>query len=311
MKLSLEALEVLDAIDRHGSFAAAGEALFKVPSSISYMIGKLEEDLGVTLFDRTGLKAKLTPTGQAVLEDGRRLLRGAIALERRAKKIEAGWESELRIAVDVILPFRILLPYITTFYGENSQTRLLFSHEVSGGPWEALLDGRADFAIGALDHAPNLPGFSSCAIGQVQSAFAVAPGHPLADAVEPLDRSVIGQYRQVEIQDTSRQRLLRPLDLQIGQDFLLVPNLEAKLEAVLAGLGCGFLPGCLVQHCANLGKLKVKEVKEPRPLKQFFAAWNTGDAGLGVQWWIEKLSQGDFINDALIVKTLAATPLSP
>ncbi|SCK30137.1 LysR family transcriptional regulator [Vogesella sp. LIG4] len=310
MKLSLDALEVLDAIDRHGSFAAAGEALFKVPSAISYMVGKLEDDLGVTLFDRSGLKAKLTPTGRAVLEDGRRLLRGAIALERRARKIEAGWESELRIAVDVILPFRILLPYIATFYGENTQTRLLFSHEVSGGPWDALLDGRADLAIGALDRAPNLPGFSSCAIGQVQSAFAVAPGHPLADAEQPLDRSEIGQYRLVEIQDTSRHGLPRPLELQIGQDFLLVPNLEAKLQAVLAGVGCGFLPSCLVQHCVDLGKLKVKEVKEPRAHKQFFAAWNTGDAGLGVQWWVEKLSQGDFINDELIVKMLAAAPLA-
>jgi DNA-binding transcriptional LysR family regulator len=308
MRLSLEALEVLDAIDRHGSFAAAADVLHKVPSSISYVVGKLEEDLGVSLFDRSGLKAKLTPTGQAVLEDGRRLLRGAVELERRAKKIEAGWESELRIAVDVILPFRILLPYVTSFYGENSQTRLLFSHEVSGGPWDALLDGRADLALGALNDSPNLPGFSSCAIGQVEMAFAVAPGHPLADMPEPLDRSVIGQYRMVEVQDTSRQLESRHLDLQSGQDFLLVPNLESKLEAVLGGLGCGFLPSCLVHQCANQGLLKVKLVKEPRPPKLFFAAWNTGDVGLGVQWWIERLSQGDCINDELIVRTLTARP---
>lgn len=310
MKLSLEALEVLDAVDRHGSFASAADALHKVPSSISYMIGKLEEDLGVTLFDRTGLRAKLTPTGLAVLEDGRRLLRGAVELERRARKIEAGWESELRIAVDVLLPFRILLPYVATFYGENSQTRLLFSHEVLGGTWDALLEGRADLALGALNDAPNLPGFSSCSIGQVQMAFAVAPGHPLADDPEPLDRSSIGRYRMVEIHETARQQLSRNLDMQTGQDFLLVPNLEAKLEALLAGLGCGFLPSCLVHHCANIGLLKVKAVKEPRPPRQFFAGWNTGDEGLGVQWWIDRLSQGDFINDALIVKTLATSPLS-
>jgi DNA-binding transcriptional LysR family regulator len=310
MRLSLEALEVLDAIDRHGSFAAAAEVLHKVPSSVSYMISKLEEDLRVTLFDRSGLKAKLTPTGVAVLEDGRRLLRGAVELERRARKIESGWESELRIAVDVILPFRILLPYIETFYGENTQTRLVFSHEVSGGPWEALLEGRADLALGALSDTPNLPGFSSCSLGQVESVFAVSPGHPLAEAAEPLDRSMIGQYRLVEVQDTSRQSLSRRLDVPDGQDFLLVPNLESKLEAVLAGVGCGFLPGCLVQHCANRGLLKVKAVKAPRPPKLFFAAWNTGDAGLGVQWWIDRLGQGDFINDELIVKTLAARPWS-
>ena len=54
LKLSLDALQILDAIDRRGSFAGAGKALHKVPSTISYTVAKLEEDLGVQLFDRVG-----------------------------------------------------------------------------------------------------------------------------------------------------------------------------------------------------------------------------------------------------------------
>jgi len=57
LKLSLDALQILDAIDRRGSFAAAGKALHKVPSTISYTVAKLEEDLGVQLFDRVGPRA--------------------------------------------------------------------------------------------------------------------------------------------------------------------------------------------------------------------------------------------------------------
>ncbi len=53
-KLSLDALEVLKALERRGSYAAAATELFRVPSAITYAMRKLEDDLGVTIFDRRG-----------------------------------------------------------------------------------------------------------------------------------------------------------------------------------------------------------------------------------------------------------------
>ena len=60
MKLSLEALEVIEAIDRKGSYAAAATALNRVPSAVSYTVQKLEQDLDVTLFQKEGRRAVLT-----------------------------------------------------------------------------------------------------------------------------------------------------------------------------------------------------------------------------------------------------------
>ena len=74
MKISLDSLEVLDAIDRKGSFAAAAESLFRVPSAITYTVRKLEEDLGVALFNRSGHRAELTEAGIELLREGRLLL---------------------------------------------------------------------------------------------------------------------------------------------------------------------------------------------------------------------------------------------
>ena len=54
MRLSLEFLQVLDAIDRKGSFAAAAEDLHRVPSAITYSVRQLEESLGIEVFDRRG-----------------------------------------------------------------------------------------------------------------------------------------------------------------------------------------------------------------------------------------------------------------
>ena len=49
--ITIDALKVLDAIDRKGSFAGAANELFRVPSAISYTVQKLEEDLNVAIFD--------------------------------------------------------------------------------------------------------------------------------------------------------------------------------------------------------------------------------------------------------------------
>ena len=55
--ITIDALKVLDAIDRKGSFAGAANELFRVPSAISYTVQKLEEDLNVAIYDRTGHRA--------------------------------------------------------------------------------------------------------------------------------------------------------------------------------------------------------------------------------------------------------------
>jgi DNA-binding transcriptional LysR family regulator len=54
LRLSLEALQIVDAIDRGGSFAAAARELYRVPSTISYTVGKLEEELGVRSSNASG-----------------------------------------------------------------------------------------------------------------------------------------------------------------------------------------------------------------------------------------------------------------
>lgn len=93
MKITLESLQILDAIDRRGSFAAAAEEVFRVPSALTYTMQKLESDLGVALFDRAGRRALLTPAGRALLDEGRILLQAADALECRVQRVATGWED--------------------------------------------------------------------------------------------------------------------------------------------------------------------------------------------------------------------------
>src|SRR5258708_12630321 len=120
MKLSLEALQVLDAIDRKGSFAAAADDLHRVPSAVTYSIRQLEDSLGVTLFDRAGHRAVLTDAGRELLTEGRRLLLAAADIEFRVQQVAKGWEPQLRIPAHTALALHRIFRLGTEFYAHQS-----------------------------------------------------------------------------------------------------------------------------------------------------------------------------------------------
>ncbi len=124
IKITLDGLRVLDAIDRRGSFAAAASELFRVTSALTYSVQKLEADLGIALFERQGKKSLLTAAGRSLLDDGRKLLQAAEAMENRAKRIATGWEAELRIALDTLLPISALTPVVRQFDQMDCGTEL-------------------------------------------------------------------------------------------------------------------------------------------------------------------------------------------
>src|SRR6187200_2284514 len=120
MRLTIESIQVLDAIDRKGSFSAAAGELHRVPSAITYSVRQLEEALGVELFDRRGHRAVLTEAGRELLREGRKLLEAAADLECRVQQVARGWESELRIAVDTVIGVERLLRLLGEFYEQES-----------------------------------------------------------------------------------------------------------------------------------------------------------------------------------------------
>ncbi|HEX4779802.1 MAG TPA: LysR family transcriptional regulator [Usitatibacter sp.] len=289
MRLSLESLQVLDAIDRKGSFAAAAEDLSRVPSAITYSIRQLEESLGVDVFDRSGHRAVLTQAGRELLSEGRKLLQAAADIECRVQQVAKGWESELRIAVDTVVSLDQLYAIASEFYEQRTGTRLRISHEVLAGTWDALASGRADLAIGVSGDPPAGRSFATRPLGRVDTVFAVAPFHPIAKEATPLTDATILKHRGVSVADTSRLLPPRTLGLLSGQDTLSVPSMDAKVAAQVAGLGVGFLPRWIAEREALAGTLRILPVESPRPPVDGLIAWRPGQEGRALKWFAGRL----------------------
>jgi DNA-binding transcriptional LysR family regulator len=291
LRLSLEALQIVDAIDRRGSFSAAGKELHRVPSTISYTVSKLEDDLGVQVFERNGPRVELTPAGIELLKEGRYLLKAAQDLEHRVRRVASGWETELSVGMDSMFSACMFHDDIKAFYDVAQQTRLRIVQEALSGTWEALLDRRADLLVGVAGDGPAGGGYVSQPIGKIDFVFAVAPTHPLAAAEGKLDRVQLQQHRAVSVADSARQMAPRTVGLLLGQDTLTVPDMKTKFQYQLAGMGFGFLPEPCARTAIDAGLLVEKQVEEPKPAETFYLAWRSGENGAALNWWMDRMRQ--------------------
>jgi DNA-binding transcriptional LysR family regulator len=302
--LTPDALAMMDTIARTGSFAAAARELGRVPSALTYSVRQLEDALDVLLFDRRSRQARLTPAGEELLSEGRRLLAEMEAVANRVKRVAGGWESELTVAVDDVVSPVAVIELCEAFYGlspkgrDGPGTRLRLRTEVMTGTWEALLAGFADLAIGVISDGLPPSGIELQPLGEMRFVFAVAPHHPLAIHDGPISDAELLRHRAVAVADTAQRLAPRTVNLLPGQDVFTVWSTQAKIEVQIRGLACGFLPEPMVREHVAAGRLVAKDVQRPRHAARFFYAWRNSATpqprkaphGLALQWWLEQLA---------------------
>jgi DNA-binding transcriptional LysR family regulator len=294
-RVSLDSLRLLDAIDRHGSFAAAAHELCVVTSSITHAIQNLEENLGITLFDRSGRRARFTSKGRALLERGRGVLARAAAFDEEVQLIATGWEARLVIAVDEVMRVAPMMAAVGEFTGVAPNTSLHITREAAAGSWDALMSGRADLIVGAPAGGPAGGGCESVPMYRIDFALVVAAGHPLAARQGVISHEEISQHRAVVIGDTTRHLPHLQYGLLDNRLCLSVPDNATKLEAILLGIGCGFMPLRAAEPLVRDGRLVVLQVEAPHPPGQSTLAWRSGETGRALRWWIEKFTQPSFV----------------
>jgi DNA-binding transcriptional LysR family regulator len=245
-------LEVVDA----GGYAQAADRMHKTQSSVSYAVQKMESVLGVKLFKVKGRKAVLTPTGELLYRRARYLLDEAGSLEEAAKKLSAGWEAEIRIAVEVIFPTFLLLRSLDLLGKESPHTRIEAVESVISGTSEALMQGQTDLAISA-----TIPqGFLGDALMQLRFIPVAHPDHPLHRLGRKLTIEDLRTHRQLVVRETGAQRSTRP-SVESTQRWT-VSNMATSIEAARSGYGYAWLPEEKLRDQIGAGTLRQLPLRE-------------------------------------------------
>lgn len=290
--LTPDALAMLQAIARAGSFAAAARELGVVPSALTYRVRQIEDALDVLLYDRSSRQARLTAAGKELLHEGDRLLCEIDAVAQRVKRVATGWESQFTVAIDTIITRAPIMELCESFFTLEAPTRLKLREEALSGTMEALTSGQADLAIGVALEPGASAGVQGKPLGQMSFVYAVAPHHPLAVAPEPLSDEVLLRHRAVAVADTAQHGQPLSFGLLAGQAVFTVDSMHAKLDAQLRGLGGGFLPEPLVRAHVQAGHLVVKETVRPQRVVRIGYAWRATtkpEQGRALQWWLKQL----------------------
>ena len=286
--ITLEALHILDAIDRRGSFAAAANELNRAPSSLSYQIQKLEQDLDIMIFDRSGHKANFTDAGKLILDRGRAILSATEKLVHDATVLANGWELDITLAFDGLIPISNFFPLVDAL-GNVSKTRIRLQEEILAGCWESLASDRADLLV--CPRIETLPqDVKAETLGHMTAVWVAATDHYVHKRSGAFDEEARQKYRVIAIADTARDQPAMSVNILQKQPRLTVTNLNAKCQALVDGLGIGTLPSQVAQPLIDAGKLKIIDGSEPREL-ELIMAWRRNKIGEAKSWCIQYLKK--------------------
>jgi DNA-binding transcriptional LysR family regulator len=250
MRTTLDEWEILQAVVQLGGFAPAAKQLNRSQSTISYAIARLQEQLGIRLFEIKGRRAHLTELGRGLLADVEPHLAGFHQLEQRAHSLATGGETEVRVSVDSIYPNRRLFAALAEF-------ARLFPYVQPKLRQSTFLSADAEFSV----HNAQL-----CITGLLSREFFTKPvlaismvavahrDHPMHAVRRKLNRADLMQFTLVTIEGTS-SGTLRHQPRVPAQRVLQVSSIEAAIDAVRSGLCFGWLPAYRIQSDVPAGEL--------------------------------------------------------
>jgi DNA-binding transcriptional LysR family regulator len=298
---STDQISVFLAVVDHGSFIAAAKSLRRAQSAVTYAIKRMEEQLGVSLFDRTEYRAVLTDAGRALVPNARRITDGVVALRTQALSLAEGHEAEISLVVDSIYPmqrvrealhgFSQVFPAIPTQLYVQSYAHAL----------QLLVDDVCTIGVINENSCATAPiPLVTRAVGAIELVTVVAPSHPLAAfggliAVEEMQdhiRLVLGEGAPAAVTRVTRGYY---------GSLWFVNDIAAKRELLLTGVGWGIMPLHLVEQDLAEGRLQRIEPEksdypasrrpgEPHLVPMFCAHRSGRIPGPASRWLIDYLA---------------------
>ncbi|MCJ8317191.1 LysR family transcriptional regulator [Idiomarina sp.] len=248
-KSTLEQWRMFKAVADHGGFMQAAQQVHKSQSSIHHAVNKMEEQLGVHLFEVDGRKTVLTHAGKLLLRRINYLLSEAERFENVAQNLKEGVESTLSIAVDEAFPKEVLYEALEKVSEEFPLVHIEVIETILTGADELLRKGLATVSLSPF----MLDNELSEALSDVTFVAVCGTNHTLASKAS------------VTLEDlkNSRQIVLRDSGIEKSSDIgwlgseqrWTVSHLTTSVELIRKNLGFAWLPESAVNAHIEEGSL--------------------------------------------------------
>jgi LysR family hydrogen peroxide-inducible transcriptional activator len=244
--MTLSELRYIVALADHGHFGRAADACHVSQPTLSTQLRKLEEFLGVILFERTNKALHVTPVGEQIVAKARRMLAEAESIVELAQQKTGPLTGPLNLGViPTLSPY--LLPWLWPALKKAwPDLRLIVHEDLTNHLLERLKAHRIDAALLALPIEDEE--LEALALFDEPFFLACPPGHPLAR----LKRVRQADLRKEHLLLLTDGHCLRDQALAVcgfaaappeeeGTDFR-ASSLETIRQMVAAGMGCTLLP---------------------------------------------------------------------
>ncbi|MHB1093551.1 hydrogen peroxide-inducible genes activator [Thiobacillus sp.] len=273
--MTLQELKYLVALADYGHFGRAAEACFITQSTLSTQIKKLEEFLGVTLFDRSLKRVSPTPVGQEILAVARNIVEDAERIRELARHVQNPMSRTLHLGVIPTLGPYYLPHALTLVHRKHPGLRLLLREEITPQILDHLVDGKLDAGLLALpvndDSLRVEPLF-------YEPFFAALPaGHSLARR----DVLKVSELMNEKLLLLDEGHCLRDQALDvcgtgnIGREEVRATSLETLRQMVDMGLGVTLLPALAVGTGPRASRktVEIRPFRKPVPGRTIGLAW--------------------------------------
>jgi LysR family hydrogen peroxide-inducible transcriptional activator len=273
--MTLTELKYVVALAQERHFGRAAQKCFVTQPTLSLALAKLEDELGVKLFERNKNEVLVTARGQAIVEQARRVLDEVGKISHMAKGSSDQLAGALRLGVIPTIGPYLLADLVPILRKRAPGMPLAIEENLTGNLAPMLREGELDVVIIALPFA--VPGVKTRVVYEEPFSVVVPEGHPWESrkAVKPSE--LAGENLLVlNAGHCFRDQVLEACP---GQSNTALPegragsSLETIRNMVASGLGVSVLPSSALTARYASKLLRVVPFSSPVPSRKVALAW--------------------------------------
>jgi len=271
--MTLQELRYIVALADTGHFGKAAEACYISQSTLSTQIKKLEDFLGVVLFDRSLKHVALTPVGREIVASARLILEESNRIREFARHTADPMERTVNLGVIPTLGPYYLPHVLKHLHGKFPKLRLLLREEMTPHVLAHLADGKLDAGLLALP--VDDPGLEVVPLFKEPFLAAVPAKHKLASCTTVKIRELAkAGLLLLEEGHCLRDHALEACHLDgLQNEEISATSLETLRQMVGMGLGVTLIPVLASGGTTAVTQVALRPLAAPGASRTIGLAW--------------------------------------